>query len=42
MFIAVFGIHLPHAAFFIIILLTFGATFVVHFRNKKKEVGKES
>jgi hypothetical protein len=38
----VFDIHVPHAAFFIIILLTFGATFVVHYMNKKKEVGKES
>ncbi|MDQ1001863.1 YkoY family integral membrane protein [Neobacillus niacini] len=42
MFVAVFGIHVPHAVFFIIILLTFGATFIVHYMNKKKEVGKES
>jgi YkoY family integral membrane protein len=42
MFVAVFDIHVPHAAFFIIILLTFGATFIVHYMNKKKEVGKES
>ncbi len=42
MLVAVFGIHVPHAVFFIIILLTFGATFVVHYMNKKKEVGKES
>jgi YkoY family integral membrane protein len=42
MLIAVFGIHLPHSIFFIIILVTFGATFVVHYMNKKKEVGKES
>lgn len=42
MLVAVFDVHVPHSAFFIIILLTFGATFIVHFRNKKKEVGKES
>jgi YkoY family integral membrane protein len=42
MLVAVFGVHVPHAVFFIIILLTFGATFVVHYMNKKKEVGKES
>jgi predicted tellurium resistance membrane protein TerC len=42
MLIAVFGVHLPHSVFFIIILVTFGATFVVHYMNKKKEVGKES
>jgi YkoY family integral membrane protein len=42
MLVAVFGVHVPHAVFFIIILLTFGATFVIHYMNKKKEVGKES
>lgn len=42
MFAGVFGIHVSHITFFVILLLVFGATFVVHFMNKKKEVGKES
>ncbi|WP_342432020.1 TerC family protein [Neobacillus sp. FSL H8-0543] len=42
MFVAVFGIHIEHLHFFIVLLLTFGATFVVHFMNKKKEAGKQS
>ncbi len=42
MFAGVFGIHVSHITFFVILLLVFAATFVVHFRNKKKEVGKES
>jgi YkoY family integral membrane protein len=42
MLLAVFGIHVSHVTFFIILLLTFGATFVIHFMNKKKETGKES
>ncbi|MDF2857925.1 MAG: rane protein [Neobacillus sp.] len=42
MFVAVFGIHIEHLHFFIVLLLTFGATFVVHFMNKKKETGKQS
>jgi YkoY family integral membrane protein len=42
MFVAVFGIHIEHLHFFIVLLLTFGATFVIHFRNKKKEEAKQS
>ncbi|WP_045524172.1 TerC family protein [Neobacillus niacini] len=42
MFAGVFGIHVSHITFFVILLLVFGATFIVHFMNKKKEVGKES
>jgi YkoY family integral membrane protein len=42
MFVAVFGIHIEHLHFFIVLLLTFGATFVVHYMNKKKETGKQS
>ncbi|KGM44747.1 hypothetical protein P9D43_04980 [Neobacillus niacini] len=42
MFAGVFGIHVSHITFFVILLIVFGATFVVHFMNKKKEVGKES
>ncbi|MGX6442473.1 TerC family protein [Neobacillus sp. K501] len=42
MLAGVFGIHVSHITFFVILLLTFGATFVIHFMNKKKEVGKES
>jgi predicted tellurium resistance membrane protein TerC len=42
MFAGVFGVHVSHITFFIILLLVFGATFIVHFMNKKKEVGKES
>ncbi|AGK54601.1 TerC family protein [Bacillus sp. 1NLA3E] len=37
MFAGVFGYELHHIYFFIILLLTFGATFVIHFLKKKKE-----
>lgn len=40
MLLAVFHIDLGHLTFFIILLVTFGATFVVHFMNKKKEESK--
>jgi YkoY family integral membrane protein len=37
------GIHVEHTTFFIILLITFAATFVVHFMNKKKaEKGHQS
>ena len=36
MFLGVFHIEIGHLYFFIILLLTFGATFIVHFKNKKK------
>lgn len=42
MFAGVFGVHVSHITFFVILLLVFGATFIVHFMNKKKEVSKES
>lgn len=42
MFAGVFGIHVSHITFFVVLLIVFGATFVVHFMNKKKAVGKES
>jgi predicted tellurium resistance membrane protein TerC len=35
MFASVFGFELDHTLFFIIILMAFAATFVVHFYNKK-------
>jgi YkoY family integral membrane protein len=35
-----FHYELPALYFFIILLFTFGATFIVHFLNKKKEVSK--
>jgi YkoY family integral membrane protein len=37
-----FHYELPALYFFIILLFTFGATFIVHFLNKKKEVSKAS
>lgn len=42
MLLAVFGIHIEHVHFFILLLLTFAGTFVIHFRNKKKAAGGES
>jgi len=36
MFLGVFDIHIDHIYFFLLLLITFGATFVVHFVNKKK------
>ncbi|XJZ25888.1 TerC family protein [Bacillota bacterium Lsc_1132] len=42
MFLGVFGFELEAMYFFIILVFTFGATFIVHFLNKKKvsESGK--
>lgn len=40
MFASVFGFHLSHIAFFVILILAFLATFVVHYINKAK-VGKQ-
>lgn len=40
MFFGVFGYELDPTYFFIILLFTFGATFVVHFLNKKRETTK--
>jgi YkoY family integral membrane protein len=37
-----FNIHIESMHFFIILLVTFGATFIVHFMNKKKEGSKEN
>lgn len=36
MLLGVFNIHISHELFFIILLIAFALTFVVHFRNKKK------
>ncbi|CAM4048961.1 TerC family protein [Mesobacillus thioparans] len=36
MFAGVFGLHIEHAHFFILLLITFIATFVVHYKNRKK------
>jgi YkoY family integral membrane protein len=37
-----FNIHIESLHFFIILAVTFGATFIVHFMNKKKETSKEN
>jgi YkoY family integral membrane protein len=42
MLLTVFHIEMGHITFFIILLLTFGATFIVHYNNKKKEGSKEN
>ena len=36
MLAGVFGFHLEHTYFFILLLITFSATFVLHYLNKKK------
>lgn len=36
MLLSVFEIHIDHVYFFGLLVLAFGATFIVHFRNKKK------
>ncbi|WP_210365048.1 hypothetical protein [Bacillus sp. REN3] len=36
MFAGVFGYHLDHIYFFILLLITFAATFVIHYAKKKK------
>lgn len=36
MFLSVFNINISHELFFLILLVAFGITFLVHFRNKKK------
>ncbi|PLR81065.1 hypothetical protein CVD25_06690 [Bacillus canaveralius] len=42
MFASVWGFHLDHIYFFLIILITFAVTFAVHYNNKKKaSVNKE-
>jgi YkoY family integral membrane protein len=37
MLLGVADIHIDHIYFFIILLIAFGVTFIIHFRNKKKE-----
>ncbi|MED3553525.1 TerC family protein [Cytobacillus praedii] len=37
MLLGVFGIHIEHIYFFILLLVVFAATFIIHFMNKKKE-----
>ncbi|SFB25827.1 MULTISPECIES: hypothetical protein [unclassified Bacillus (in: firmicutes)] len=41
MFLGVFGIHIDHIYFFLLLLITFVATFVIHYMNKKKAAEKE-
>lgn len=41
MFLSVFHYELHHVYFFLILLFTFGATFIVHFMNKKKTTGNQ-
>lgn len=36
MLLGVFGIHIEHVYFFILLLVVFAATFIIHFLNKKK------
>ncbi|WP_313800515.1 TerC family protein [Cytobacillus sp.] len=36
MLLGVFGIHIEHVYFFILLLVVFAATFIIHFINKKK------
>lgn len=40
MFAGVFGFHLDHVYFFLILIITFAATFVVHNINKKKALNE--
>jgi YkoY family integral membrane protein len=42
MLLAVVGIDMGHVTFFIILIVTFAATFVIHNMNKKKEASKEN
>ncbi|CAH2715551.1 hypothetical protein BACCIP111895_02735 [Neobacillus rhizosphaerae] len=42
MLLAAVNIEMGHLTFFIILLVTFGATFIVHFMNKKKGEEKEN
>ncbi|WP_102274853.1 TerC family protein [Cytobacillus massiliigabonensis] len=37
MLLGVFGIHIDHIYFFILLLVVFAGTFIIHFMNKKKE-----
>ncbi|WP_019155893.1 TerC family protein [Robertmurraya massiliosenegalensis] len=37
MLLGVFDIHIDHIYFFIILLIAFAVTFIIHFRNKNKE-----
>ncbi|OEH91956.1 TerC family protein [Bacillus solimangrovi] len=41
MFASVFGFHVEHSTFFGVLILTFAATFVLHYRNKRKQAKKE-
>ncbi|WP_404427361.1 TerC family protein [Ureibacillus chungkukjangi] len=42
MLASVFGFHLEHWLFFLILIAAFAATFVVHFKNKKKLIDEEN
>ncbi|PLR98906.1 TerC family protein [Bacillus sp. T33-2] len=41
MFAGVFGFHIDHIYFFLLLLVTFAATFVVHYVKKKNEASSE-
>ncbi|MDP4164508.1 MAG: TerC family protein [Bacillota bacterium] len=41
MFLGVFGYEVGNMYFFMLLLVTFGLTFIIHFVNKKKETGKQ-
>ncbi|WP_335869878.1 TerC family protein [Bacillus sp. 2205SS5-2] len=41
MFASIFGLHLEHLYFFLILIVAFGATFVVHYVNKPKNAKEE-
>lgn len=42
MFLGVFGYHVSHTYFFILLLIAFAATFIVHYMNKKKEAQNQN
>ncbi|PYF08494.1 TerC family protein [Ureibacillus chungkukjangi] len=42
MLASVFGFHLEHWLFFLILIVAFAATFVIHFMNKKKATDEEN
>lgn len=37
MLLGVFHIHIDHIYFFLVLLIAFAVTFIIHFRNKKKQ-----
>ncbi|KAB2333586.1 TerC family protein [Bacillus mesophilum] len=41
MLLSAAGVHIDHIYFFMVLVLVFAITFVIHFRNKKKEAAKQ-